>query len=408
MEKKASFVWRIRRGLGRFLCHLCGIETGAEAMSRKRGGATPEEWREAAEALVTAAIPSVLDAYGGRDVAFTPGTTGTALYGFKYEAVPRALPSMKFVAEPQDVLDFCFFLGPSRGWGNVIAAATCMRSGVTPVMCEDGFLRSADTWANKEADARYRQSCSITFDTRGFYFDATRQSTIEKMLNDSCLVISAEQCAESRRLIDRIVAAKLTKYNHQPLFIPEVGRPGRRKVLVVDQSYGDMAIAKGWGSDQTFADMLDDAKRENPDADILVKTHPDTMTGKRGGYYTGVKEEGNVFRVTMPINPYSLMEVVDKVYVCSTQMGFEALMAGKEVHVYGMPFYAGWGLTIDKQKNPRRTNRRTLEEVFYIFYVLYTHWVDIENGTPCTIDKAIDNLIALRDEYRRRRNGVPV
>ena len=223
------------------------------------------------------------------------------------------------------------------------------------------------------------------------------------MLNDPALCLTDAQRTEARRVMERIVAAKLTKYNHQPIFVPQVGRPGHRKVLVVDQSYGDMAIAKGWGSDRTFADMLEDAKRENPDADILVKTHPDTMTGKRGGYYTDVREEGNVFRVTMPVNPYSLMEIVDKVYVCSTQMGFEALMAGKEVHVYGMPFYAGWGLTIDKQKNPRRTNRRTLEEVFYIFYLMYTHWVDIETGSPCAIDKAIDNLIALRDEYRKVR-----
>ena len=138
--------------------------------------------------------------------------------------------------------------------------------------------------------------------------------------------------------------------------------------------------------------------------DIATRYVKDGLDGSPGGYYTGVKEEGNVFRVTMPINPYSLMELVDKVYVCSTQMGFEALMAGKEVHVYGMPFYAGWGLTIDKQKNPRRTNRRTLEEVFYIFYIMYTHWVDVETGKPCTIDKAMDNLLALRSEYVRIRS----
>lgn len=147
--------------------------------------------------------------------------------------------------------------------------------------------------------------------------------------------------------------------------------------------------------------MLEDAKRENPDADILVKTHPDTMTGTRAGYYDGVKEEGNVFRVTMPVNPYSLMDLVDKVYVCSTQLGFEALMAGKEVHVYGMPFYAGWGLTVDRQRNPRRTNVRSLEEVFHIFYLRYTHWMDIRSGRPCMIDVAIDNLLSLREEYRK-------
>jgi hypothetical protein len=37
---------------------------------------------------------------------------------------------------------------------------------------------------------------------------------------------------------------------------------------------------------------------------------------------------------------------------------------------------------------------------------MYTHWVDIETGRPCTIDKAIDNLLALREEYVRV-GGVP-
>ena len=80
-------------------------------------------------------------------------------------------------------------------------------------------------------------------------------------------------------------------------------------------------------------------------------------------------------------------------------------MAGKEVHVFGMPFYAGWGMTIDAQKNPRRTNKRTLEEVFYIFYLLYTHWSNPETGKACAIDESIDYLIRLRDEYREFMKG---
>lgn len=397
--RKIGVLERIRLAAGRSLCRLFGIETAAQFKKRKVSGATATEWREAAEKLVVLAMPSLLDEFGGKDVDFSPSLAGTGVYGYKYQAVMRALPGVTFVENSETKPDYCFFWGFGRSWSNVVSALTCARTGCLPVLCEDSFLRSADTWANTNTPPQYRQGCSVIFDTRGFYFDATRTSTVELMLNDRSLIVTPEQRAEARRLIDRIVGAKLTKYNHQPIFTPEVGRPGRRKVLVVDQSYGDFAIRKGWGSDKTFADMLEDAKRENPDCDILVKTHPDTMTGRVLGYYDNVKEEGNVFRVTMPINPYSLLEVVDKVYVCSTQFGFEALMAGKEVHVYGMPFYAGWGLTHDAQKKHARTNTRTLEEVFYIFYVLYTHWVDVKTGSPCDIDRAIDNLIAIREEY---------
>lgn len=408
-NKKPGLMALLCRKVARRLCRWSGVETAAEYKVRKIAGATATEWREAAGKLVVLALPQLLDEFGGQDVDFSPALKGRGVYGYKYNAVARALPGVEFVPPDDPRPDFCFFWGFGRSWSNVSSVLACARTGCIPVLCEDGFLRSADTWANRDTPPEYMQGCSVIFDTRGFHFDATRESTVERMLNDRALVVSDGQRAEARRLIGRIVSERLTKYNHQPMFAPQVGRPGRRKVLVVDQSYGDFAIRKGWGSEQTFADMLDDAKRENPDADILVKTHPDTMTGRVLGYYDDVREEGNVFRVTMPVNPYSLMDVVDKVYVCSTQLGFEALMAGKEVHVYGMPFYAGWGLTVDKQKNPRRTNVRSLEEVFYIFYVMYTRWIDVTNGEPCPIDRAIDNLLSLREEYRalqaRKRGG---
>ena len=336
-------------------------------------------------------------------IAFTPHLKGKGFYCGEHPAARQALPGIEWVGK-EDSPDYCFMWG-FRSWErNYRTVALASRTGAALVTCEDGFLRSADAWVNVAAPMRYRQSASVIYDAEGFFYDASRPSTIERLLNDPSVQLDDSQRSEARRLMNRIAAAKLTKYNHQPVFRPEVGRKGFRKVLVVDQSYGDAAIRKGWGNEQTFADMLADAKRDNPGCDILVKTHPDVMTGRRMGYYDKVADDGNVFRVTMPVNPWSLLEIVDKVYVCSTQLGFEALMAGKEVHVYGMPFYAGWGLTIDQQKNPRRTNRRTLEEVFYMFYVMYTHWVDIDTGNPCTIDKAIDNLLALRDEYARLRS----
>ena len=328
---------------------------------------------------------------------------GNGIYKEQYSALPVILSSIRLsdsVDEPPNGLQYAFLWGNGHYPANACVLGAALKYGATMVICEDGWLRSADTWANMKAAPRYRHGCSLILESRGCYYDATRVSTIEMMLNDRNLVLSMADLNNARRLIRRIVDNKLSKYNHQPIFTPNVGRPGKRKVLVVDQSYGDFAIRKGWADDSTFERMLQAAIDENPDADILVKTHPDAMTGTRKGYYDGLREHGNIFRVTMPINPYSLMEVVDKVYVCSTQLGFEALMAGKEVHVFGMPFYAGWGLTIDAQKNPRRTNTRSLEEIFYIFYLRYTHWMNPETERPCSIDESIDYLLKLREEYR--------
>jgi capsular polysaccharide export protein len=97
---------------------------------------------------------------------------------------------------------------------------------------------------------------------------------------------------------------------------------------------------------------------------------------------------------------------VDKVYVCSTQFGFEALMCGKEVHVFGMPFYAGWGLTKDRQTCERRTNIRSLEEIFYIAYIMYSYYVNPEKKCRCEIEEAMDYLLNLREEYMKSKEDI--
>ena len=269
----------------------------------------------------------------------------------------------------------------------------------------DSFLRSINTFADEKAIPKYQKGISFTIDDLTTFFDATRMSRLEQMLNDKNLILTDEQIKRARKCIDKIVETHLTKYNHQPIFTPQIGREGVKKVLVVDQSYGDMSIVKGLGSDETFERMLQCAIEENPDADIIVKTHPDTMTGNRGGYYTGLKQERNIYTQTTPINPISLIKYVDKVYVCSTQFGFEALMCEKDVRVFGMPFYAGWGLTQDEQVCTRRSNKRSLEEIFYFAYILYSHYVNPDTGKRCEIEEAMDYLLSLRDEYNSMKLG---
>ena len=39
--------------------------------------------------------------------------------------------------------------------------------------------------------------------------------------------------------------------------------------------------------------------------------------------------------------------MADAICVVTSQLGFEGLIWGKDVYVFGSPFYAGWGLTYD-------------------------------------------------------------
>ena len=287
---------------------------------------------------------------------------------------------------------------------NIDAFYNAQYNNVPIVVVEDGFIRSATTWADKTKPDKYINGISFFFDSLGAYFDATRPSLMEKMLNDKNLIIKPEQLQRARILIDKIVKNYLTKYNHQPIYDLKIGSEGKKKVLVVDQSYGDMSICKGLASDKTFNDMLKAAISENPDADIIVKTHPDTIAGGRKGYYSNLKEHDNIYLLKEPINPIALMQSIDDVYVCTTQMGFEALLCGKKVHIFGMPFYAGWGLADERISISRRTNKRTLEEIFYIIYILYSKYFNPETKELCEIEEAIDYMLKLRKEYFNEYN----
>ena len=293
-------------------------------------------------------------------------------------------------------VDAAIVLGYINSDNNRKAIEVALRRHIPVLLCENGFISSAASRNDEKAAPRHRLEHSLMVDRLGQFFDSTRPTDLENMLNGG-REVSKEQRDTARTLIDKILATKVTMFNHQPIYTPNIGREGKPKVLVVDQTFRDFSVTRGMGDEQTFKRMLQAACDENPDADIIVKTHPFVLEGRRG-YYRDLQQQGHIHKVTFPVNPYSLLGICEKVYVCTSNMGFEALLAGKEVHTFGMPYYAGWGLTKDALHIDRRTRKRTVEELFYIFACKYTHWVDPERGCETTLDAVIDKMVAMRKE----------
>jgi capsular polysaccharide export protein len=76
--------------------------------------------------------------------------------------------------------------------------------------------------------------------------------------------------------------------------------------------------------------------------------------------------------------------------------GFEALMRGKSVTTYGVPFYAGWGLTEDLGPVPaRRTARRSLDELVAATLLLYPRYLDPVTGLPCPAEVVVQRLTSM-------------
>jgi len=254
-------------------------------------------------------------------------------------------------------------------------------------------------------------------DEVGIYYDCTRPSRLEQRLQSDADLLAgrAEQVARARSLI---LQHRLSKYNHAPSIeslqaaseAPRLLREGdTQRVLVVDQTAGDMSIALGGASAQSFADMLAAALAENPDATVYVKTHPEVSSGRKGGHFSGLRSGGRVIVLRDPIEPMSLVRSMDRIYVVSSTLGFEALLAGKPVTCFGIPWYAGWGATDDRQACPRRTRRRSVDELFAAAYFDYTRYINPITGQRGSIFDLIDWLARQKQmaAAMRRPDGAP-
>lgn len=262
--------------------------------------------------------------------------------------------------------------------------------GVPRLYLEDGFIRSLGLWTNPN-----EPTCSVVMDTRSVYYDATKPSLLETLLA-SDYALTEDEFARARRLIDAIVHHRISKYNYSPLLDLDFRSPGKRTLLIVDQKVGDMSIKYGCASDDSFRNMLDTALAIGDDVKIVIKQHPCAINGDGNeAHFTAsslgeIAQRPNVQLIGFDVNPYSLIEAVDEVWVVSSGMGFEALMAGKPVRCFGLPFYANWGLTEDALICKRRGRRRSLEEIFHIFYIMLTRYVDPETGKAAPIEHLID------------------
>lgn len=292
------------------------------------------------------------------------------------------------------------------GWGlkdNTITAVNfAHRHGLPYYRLEDGFLRSVGLGV--EGDT----ALSMVLDDRGMYYDARRPSGLERLLAEDCETLDDPALLErATSAMQAICKHGLSKYNDSPIEnyeLPDKG--GRERVLVVDQTAGDLSVACGLGYRGVFGDMLAAALGENPDAEIIVKTHPDVLSGAKEGYLGARVDDPQVRILTEACNPIRLIEQVDKVYVVTSQLGFEALLVGKPVVCFGVPYYAGWGLTDDRREIARRGRQRSLQQVFAAAYLLYTRYIDPDTGKLGSLEKVIDHLALQRQEFARNQGRI--
>ena len=274
------------------------------------------------------------------------------------------------------------------------------------ISLEDGFLRSVGLGLEGYSPL------SLIADSTGIYYDARFPSELEKLIKDkSRLVLHLDYAIQAIKLI---TDNELTKYNHAPNFtgFSNEHHLQNEKVLVIDQTVGDMSVKYGDADQQTFLEMLDRALQENPTATIYVKTHTDVINGYKEGFLTSNLNKDSIVLLSEDINPISLLKQIDKVYVVTSHMGFEALLLGKEVITFGLPWYAGWGVTDDRHKNIKslknneRRTEATITELFVASYILYCQYINPYTGKKGTIFDVINYLTKIKKLNNKLRGSV--
>jgi capsular polysaccharide export protein len=289
------------------------------------------------------------------------------------------------------------------GWGHKPTARharhVAAEAGKPYLAFEDGFLRSI----RPGAAAR---PLSLVIDRTGIYYDAREPSDLETLLASA--EFTSQELETASAMMASLRRYRLSKYNDAPpapsaAFYPPVAR---KRVLVVDQTFADASIAGGLADGSTFSQMLAAAREENDGAEILVKLHPETLNDRKRGYLNDMARRFPLKVLDRRVNPWALLEESDHVYTVSSQLGLEALIAGRRVTCFGMPFYAGWGLTDDRQSIPRRQRRRSLPEIVAAAYGRYARYFDPWTRRLTDPVTALDHLKFLRDRFAA--NSRPV
>jgi capsular polysaccharide export protein len=271
------------------------------------------------------------------------------------------------------------------------ARVLCKRWGIPYVALEDGFLRSSSLGVEGDTPM------SMVVDPIGIHYLADRPSLLENILQQPDN-LSAADLDTARELIALMRSSGIGKYNNAPDLGDDdpLGRD-RPLVLVVDQTYGDFSIPGGGLCEADFIRMLDAALAENPDADVRVRIHPDCVSGHKKSCLLDAALARGIALESRHVSWASLARRARRVYVGTSQAGLEALIQGIAVTCFGLPFYAGWGLTDDRLPLPRRQAQPTLEQLVAAAYIRYCRYVD-----PLT-DQRCDVMTVARQLARQKR-----
>jgi capsular polysaccharide export protein len=212
-----------------------------------------------------------------------------------------------------------------------------------------------------------------------------------------------------------IVDEALTKYNVDVVSTQTEDHwdSGCQQVILVPgQVEDDASIQFGCTHDllstNTNLRLLIAVRTRHPDAYIVFKPHPDVLSGNREGQVDLALALQWADHIETKASVIHCLGACDCVHTMTSLTGFDALLRDIPVFTYGMPFYAGWGLTTDVGLEvsvaKRRMRHLSLDQLVagvLLRYAVYWDW-EVGGFTSCeaTIAKLVEQRRLLQQGSR--------
>jgi len=284
--------------------------------------------------------------------------------------------------------------GPSRGADVVLsgynprarqsAGDVARRQAAAHWLVQDGFIRSVGEAASGAVPI------SLIAD------DASGPRCLQRLLASLDWETPA-LIAEARDLIAFKREEGLSRINcgEPAIWNAPVGKP---RVLVIDRTADEPWLGQPSAGPEIYSAAVEVARRDHPDSYIVVRRDSRATGGAEPAALAVadavVGQTGNIM---------SLIAQADAVYVVDSLIGLDALLSGRQVTVFGQPFYAGMGLTDDRAPEGVAKTPRTLDALFAATYILYPRYVDPLTGEACTARTGFERLAAFKRHADRVR-----
>ena len=271
---------------------------------------------------------------------------------------------------------------PVMAWASGLPATIHKDTDI--IRIEDGFIRS------RGLGAALVPALSMVRDDLGIYYDPNNESRLERLINGS-VNLPPDALYRTEKLIRAVIQSRLSKYNidgTSPALLP-----GGHKILVPGQVADDASLILGSPVIKDNLALLQRVRKENPDAVIVYKPHPDVEAGLRDGALPQAALDGLADYVLNNCSPIDALQACDEVWTMTSLLGFEAMLRDIPVTCLGIPFYAGWGLTRDLIPMPaRRTARPDLLALAHACLIQYPRYRDPISGLPCPPEVVVERL----------------